>query len=305
VITADRHAGRSVQARTRQRRGNALPFAAHVLAVAVLAGCARREPPPANEVVALRAAALASDPGDAAWARAPEFVAPLIPQDMVEPRQLVASTGVVRVRALQDGTRIAFRLAWVDSTFDDLPRPARFSDACAVQLPQHFGPDLPAPQMGEAGKPVEITYWSAAWQAVVNGRPDSIQAIYPRATVDHYPYAAPSLAKDRVAQEEFARRYAPARALGSPQSHPPGQPVQDLLAEGPGTLTPAATTRSTGRGAYAKTLWSVVLVRPLPETMRSTDRAQVAFAVWNGGAGEIGARKMRTGWVPMSLGGAP
>jgi len=293
-----------VLAGLRQRRGYGRRVAARGLAVVVLAGCARREPPPANEVVAAHVASLAVDPGDAAWGRAPEFVAPLIPQDMVEPRQLAPSTGIVRVRALSDGSRIAFRLTWVDSTFDDLPRPARFSDACAVQLPQRFGADLPAPQMGEAGKPVEITYWTAAWQAMVNGRPDSIQAIYPRASVDHYPYAAPSL-KDRAAQEEFARRYAPARALGSPQGHPPGQPVQDLLAEGPGTLTPAPTTRSTGRGAYAKTMWSVVLVRPLPEAMRSAKGAQVAFAVWNGGAGEVGARKMRTGWVPMSLGATP
>jgi len=39
--------------------------------------------------------------------------------------------------------------------------------------------------------------------------------------------------------------------------------------------------------------------------MRSAKGAQVAFAVWNGGAGEVGARKMRTGWVPMSLGATP
>ena len=47
---------------------------------------------------------------------------------------------------------------------------AQFPDACAVQLPAKLEPTVPAPQMGEAGKTVEITYWRAAWQAVVDGR---------------------------------------------------------------------------------------------------------------------------------------
>jgi hypothetical protein len=255
-----------------------------------------------HEVTAIQVATLATDPHDAAWSRAPEFVAPLIPQDLVEPRQLQPSTGAVRVRAQTDGTRIAFHLAWTDSSFDDVPRPAHFADACAVQLPREVGPDLPAPQMGEAGKPVDIVYWSASWQADVDGRPDSIQAIYPRAQVDHYPYTAPPVGTRGTAHEEFARRYAPARALGAPQSHPAGQPVQDLVAEGPGTLTPAAATHSTGRGIYANQAWSVVIVRPLGDTYQNRDHGQVAFAIWNGAAGEIGARKMRTGWLPMAIG---
>ena len=40
-------------------------------------------------------------------------------------------------------------------------------------------PTVPAPQMGEAGRSVEITYWSAAWQAIVDGRGDTIQDVYP------------------------------------------------------------------------------------------------------------------------------
>ncbi len=119
--------------------------------------------------------------------------------------------------------------------------PGNFTDACAVQLPAKVEADLPAPQMGEDGRAVEIVYWSASWQASVNGRPDNIQAMYPRAAVDHYPFQAPSLKEGSVEQQEMANRYAPAHALGNNMAGPRTQPVQDLIAEGPGTLRPAAT----------------------------------------------------------------
>jgi len=47
--------------------------------------------------------------------------------------------------------------------------------------------------------------------------------------------------------------------------------------------------------------WAVVITRPLPDGLSPRSRTQIAFAVWNGGAGEVGARKMRTGWVPLSM----
>jgi hypothetical protein len=40
----------------------------------------------------------------------------------------------------------------------------------------------------------------------VNGRDDSIQALYPNATVDHYPFEAPSLEPGSDARREMARR---------------------------------------------------------------------------------------------------
>jgi DMSO reductase family type II enzyme heme b subunit len=77
--------------------------------------------------------------------------------------------------------------------------------------------------------------------------------------------------------------------------------VQDLLAEGPGSLSPAGETRSTGKGERTNTGWSVTIVRPLPAGLTPTVRSQVAFAVWEGSKDEAGARKMRTGWIPLAL----
>jgi DMSO reductase family type II enzyme heme b subunit len=272
--------------------------------VAVACGDSGVRPAPA-EVLAVHRTAVALDPDAADWRGVPEFAAALVPQDMVEPRLLAPSTAEVRVRAMSDGTRIAFRLEWADPTTNDTPDVSRFSDACAVQLPARVEPDVPAPQMGEPGRPVEVSYWRATWQSVVDGRPDTIAAIHPNAAVDHYPFEAPSLPAGSPERQEMARRYAPARALANDMAGPRTRPVEDLVAEGPGTLRPAAA-RSDGRGRRVDAGWAVVLVRPLPAALAPGQRAEVAFAVWEGSNGEVGARKMRSVWVPLLLeGGAP
>jgi len=213
-----------------------------VIAVAAfpLPACRRPAPPPPGTGVELvPVAALPADPEDGVWNMADEFIADLLPQDLVEPRKLHPTTTAVRVRAVTDGKDVAFRLEWSDPSDDDTSDPARFSDACAVQLPAKIEPTVPAPQMGEKGRPVEMTFWTAAWQATVDGRGDSIRDLYPNAAVDHYPFQAPALEKDPAGQREMAVRYAPALALGNRMAGPRDQPVQDLIAEGPGTVHPA------------------------------------------------------------------
>jgi hypothetical protein len=228
--------------------------------------------------------------------------APLLLQDLVEPRLLEHSTAEVRVRSAHNGRRLAFLLEWFDPGADDRPGAARFIDACAVQLPAQPVPDdVPAPQMGEPGKAVEIVYWSAAWQAVVDGRADDIQALYPGAAVDHYPFEAPSLSPGSRAQKELESLYAPARALGNRMSGPRDRPVQDLRAEGPGTLEPVADDTSQGEGRRLDGKWLVRLERRFPAQLSPGDRTQIAFAVWQGSNDEVGARKMRSGWIPLFL----
>lgn len=262
-------------------------------------------PEEATEVVAVARPAVAGAPDAAEWTGVPELRAALLLQDMVEPRLLERSTPEVRVKAMTDGRLVAFRLEWPDATRDDVPDTGRFSDACAVQLPARATADVPAPQMGEAGRSVDITLWRASWQAMVDGRPDSVAVLHPGASVDHYPFEAPSLATGSPEQQAMALRYAPARALGNVMAGPREKPVQDLVADGPGTLRPTDATRSNGRGARGAQGWAVVLVRPLPTGLPLGARSNVAFAVWDGAHGEAGARKMRTGWVPLLLEATP
>ena len=269
-------------------------------------GCRQSPPaPPATEVVVVSAASVPEAPDDADWDKAPQFTAKLLVQDLVDPRLMQPSTGEVRVRAMTDAAHLAFRLEWDDASDDDVAGPAIFGDACAVQLPARIEPTVPAPQMGEPGRPVEIAYWSAVWQAKVNGRGDSIKDLHPNAAIDHYPFEAAPLKEDPRAQHEMAMRYAPARALGNLMAGPRDSPVQDLVAAGPGTLTPATSGASRGRGTYGDAGWSVVIVRPFPSGLKEAGKTQVALAVWQGAEREAGARKMRTGWIPLTLEAKP
>jgi hypothetical protein len=271
-----------------------------VLTAALLASC-QQAPVLTPEVVAMRGANVPEDPNDPAWQGAPEHVATLLLQDLVEPRLMTVSTPEIRVRALTNGLEIAFRLEWADAEADDLPGAGRFADGCAVQLPQTAEVSAPDPQMGQLGRGVQIAFWRADWQAAVDGRGDTLRDLYPNASVDHYPFDAPSLEPGSDAQAQMARRYAPADAVGNRRAGPRSSPVEDLVAEGPGTISPAPATTSRGRGVRTPTGWAVVITRAMPEGLSTTSRTQVAFAVWQGAAQEAGARKMRSGWVGLSM----
>lgn len=282
-------------------------FIALALFSVTISGC-RSAVATTTEVVAIQSNALPVAPTDAAWNEVPEHPAKLLLQDLVEPRLMNASTAEVRVRAITNGSEVAFRLEWDDQTKNDLPGPARFLDACAVQVPSKLEANVPDPQMGGEGKTVEITYWRADWQASVDGRPDSLKEMYPNASVDGYPFEAHSLEKGSAAQAEMATRYAPARALGNRRVGPREAPVEDLIADGPGSLSPAPASSgaagSKAKGVKSDKGWSVVITRKLPNGLAPGARTQVAFAVWEGAQQETGSRKMRTGWVPLLMKGA-
>lgn len=256
---------------------------------------------PTPEVNVIQVKEISLDPNDPAWTAISLHTSKMILQDLVEPRLMEVSTQEVNVKAMTNGIEIAFRLEWVDETQSDLPGPRHFIDGCAVQLPAKIEANVPAPQMGEVGKTVEISYWRADWQAVVDGRADDIKALYPNATVDHYPSDAKPLENDPQAQAEVAARYAPARALGSRRSGPRTEPVEDLIAEGPGTLSPVPNGFSKGKGVKTAKGWAVVITRPTPAGFSNATPSQVAFAIWEGSRAEVGSRKMRTGWVPLIL----
>lgn len=262
------------------------------------AGCARG-PKQVNEVVALETSQLPASPQDRIWRRAPVHRAALLPQDLVEPRLMAPSTPEVSVQALTNGAEIVFRLQWPDDSNDSTPGPSRMVDACAVQLPDRAGPDLPEPQMGQEGRPVEIAYWRADWQAWTDGRGDSIRDLYPNASIDHYPFAAKPLEPGSAAQQEMERLYSPALASGNRRAGPRKSPVESLVAAGPGTLSPAPAQTADGRGVFESNHWSVIIRRPLPQGLGRGQRTHVAFAVWQGSRQESGARKMRTGWIPL------
>ena len=264
-------------------------------------GSCRRTQVPTPEVNVVQAKEITLDPNNAVWNSVSLHTSKMILQDLVEPRLLEPSTPEIQVKAITSGTEIAFRLEWMDETQNDLASPKHFIDGCAVQLPAKIDPNVPAPQMGEVGKTVDISYWRADWQAIVDGRADEITSIYPNASVDHYPFQAKSLENNPQAKNEAELRYSPARALGNRRSGPRDQPVEDLIAEGPGTLSPAPAAISKGKGVRTAKGWAVVITRPIPSGFSVSTPSQIAFAIWEGSHTEVGARKMRTGWVPLIM----
>ncbi len=267
----------------------------------LLAACGRPggQAPP-TEVLAARVSRLPEGPGDPAWDRAPVFTAALQPQDVVEPRKMKPGVPGLRVQALTDGLSIAFRMRWKDRGADAERRPGAFSDACAVQLPAVLSPGLPSPMMGEKGREVEIACWSAAGQAAAEGKTGDIAHLYPNARLDHYPFTAAPTPKEPAAQARMARAYAPAEAAGNPWST--GRAVQDLVAQGPGTLRGAPATLSSGSGAWGPEGWTVSISRPLPKGLVAGSRASAAFAIWDGSEEDAGSRKMWVPWTPLVLG---
>lgn len=273
-----------------------------LMLVCGILSCRSGEGPTTPEVVVISSNNVPLDPNDPIWKTAPRHLAKLIPQDLVEPRLTKPSTAEVQVKAVSNGTTVAFRLEWLDDSKSDLPGPARFIDGCAVQVPSKIEASVPDPQMGQTGKSVEITFWRADWQAIINGRKDSIKELYPNATVDHYPFEAKPLEKDEGAKAEMASRYSPARALGNGREGPRDSAVEELIAEGPGSLSKMPNpTGAKGKGIYNGKGWTVVILRSLPKDLSPSNRSQIAFAVWEGAHGEVGARKMRSGWVPLLM----
>ena len=102
--------------------------------------------------------AVPTDAQSSLWERAKEATVPLSSQQMQQPGG--GTTRAVRVRALEDGQAVAFRVSWDDDTRDDTAG-AVPSDSAAIQLP--IDPEhLPYQCMGQSTNRVNIWQWKAA-----------------------------------------------------------------------------------------------------------------------------------------------
>mgnify|MGYP006337453555 FL=1 len=147
-----------------------------ILALLFTTSCNKVQVPTA-EVNVAQVKEITLDPNAAVWEAVSLHASKMILQDLVEPRLLEPSTSEILVKAISNGSEIAFRLEWLDESQSDLPGPKHFIDGCAVQLPSKVDPNVPAPQRGEDGKTVEISYWRAVGQAMLVGRADNVKAV--------------------------------------------------------------------------------------------------------------------------------
>ena len=240
-------------------------------------------------------------PADAAWRDAPVYTAPLILQDMVEPRLLEASTDKVQVRAITDGTRhcVPARMGGCDEQRSPGSR-SLLRRVCGAAPGAHAGrcagaADGRGRSSGADHVLARLLAIARSMVARIRSRP-----LFPNATVDHYPFEAASLEPGSEAQREMAQRYAPARALGNDMAGPRQRPVQDLIAEGPGTHSSGGRDAVGGPRRARRTGVDAWCCRGRSRPgWNPGGRTQVAFAVWQGAHQEAGARKMRSVWVPL------
>ncbi|MBI5783805.1 MAG: hypothetical protein HZA69_08680, partial [Gammaproteobacteria bacterium] len=125
-----------------------------------------------------------------------------------------------------------------------------------------------------------------------------IRDLYPQALVDIYP--------DQVLRATDARPYMGAVGLDNPISHPNRTPVLDQMAEGWGTMTVKPEQRADGKGVWSDGYWRVVISYPLAggasdPGLEVGGETVAAFAVWDGGAREVGSRKAWSNWVPLKI----
>ncbi len=101
--------------------------------------------------------AVPTDPQSPLWDRAKEAEIALSAQQIYQPGG--GTTRAVRVRVLDDGTSIGFRVSWEDNTRNDVPGNVP-SDSAAIQLP--IDPShVPYQCMGQSSSRVNIWQWRA------------------------------------------------------------------------------------------------------------------------------------------------
>lgn len=218
----------------------------------------------------------------------------------------------VTVRALHDGKHIAVLMVWADSTADNTAiRPQDFRDAAAVQFA--LSPNPPFFAMGSKEQAVNIWMWKSERQADLEPVFQDLEKIYPNLGIDSYP----NLTRSPLEQPhrhaltlESDRTFVTAWGAGNIVSDPQRKsPAEDLSAQGFGTLRarPKIEQQVDAKGVYGEGSYRTMFRRPLSSAgkgaaiLRPGTTLPVAFAVWNGSAGDRDGKKSVTIWQDLKI----
>jgi cytochrome c oxidase cbb3-type subunit 2 len=246
-------------------------------------------------------------PDDGAWRAAPSVHLHLMPLwwRFQRPEELT-------VQALHDGRELALLLSWADDTHDHTAiRPQDFRDAVAVELA--LAPDPPFFAMGEAGRFVNLWMWKSERQSDLEPAFQDLEKVYPRLGIDAYPNLALS-PLEQPARHALTLESDPTFVTGWGAGNIVSDPtrksaVEDLASQGFGTLSarPRPDQQVEGSGVYATGTYRVQLRRTLKASgeraasFRPGSTVPVAFAVWNGSAGDRDGKKSVTIWQDLVL----
>ena len=284
---------------------HAITLGVLALAVAVAAPGASRA-----EIVAkaVRGDLAKPDPKAAFWVNAPVEKVSLMAQPMAIPRPSTTQTPELRVQAVHDDKWLAVRLTWKDTEYSEAGRLGEFSDAVAMQFPVKSNEAPPPIFMGAKDNPVHIFHWRAQYQRDrLKGKPE-MKDLYPNLSIDIYPMEFKDPGSLGTSADKGREQFSPGVAEGNPQSYAKTG-VDEIVAEGFSTSSVQEGHGSVAEGAWAGGEWSVVIVRELNREGGSVltvgGKSFMGFAVWQGGADEVGSRKCVTmAWTPLRLEGS-
>lgn len=261
----------------------------------------------ANLTTVRATGALADDPYGDAWRAAPFVLVPMMPQQQTMPTLDTGTIPELVVQSMHDGKDIAWRLSWADTTPDGNVDVGRFTDSVAVQFPLDPGA---SPTMGHIGGKVQIIHWKALWQKDIDTHFQDVQDLHPNFWSDLYwfaegkwPFPIPEAFKDPASLQWFVAQQA-----GNPlAAFSRTTPVEELVAEGFGTLTHQPDSASVARGVHKDGRWAVVIRRPLKTddpldaVLTAGTPTQIGFAVWDGSKDNVGGKKHWSNWTPLEI----
>lgn len=240
------------------------------------------------------------NPQAAFWQKVAPVEVAMLPQAVATPHNPKPAVSALQVRMVHNGDRIATWISWKDPTESERIVVDSFGDQVAVEWPINNDPNSPAsPMMGNVGGRVTILQWRAAFQHDLDKGEPTLRDLYPNAHTDIYP--------DEVLRVSDTRPYMGAMGLDNPISHPARTPVLDQMAEGWGSMTVKPEQQADGKGIWKEGQWQVVITYPLSgggvndPSLAPGTTSTAAFAVWEGGAREVGSRKAWSNWVPVKL----
>ncbi len=218
------------------------------------------------------------------------------------------------VQAVHDGSELALLLTWSDTSWDHtVMRPQDFRDAAAVQFA--LSDDPPFFAMGQRGGKVNIWMWKSERQADLEPAYQDLEKVYPNIGIDSYPNFSLSPLEQptrRALTLDSDPTYVTAWGAGNIVSDPTDRTsVEDLVAQGFGTLRarPLTDRAVTSTGVHSTGSYRVLFRRSLTSAGADTRSltpgrsVPVAFAIWDGSAGDRDGKKSVTIWQEFVIGG--
>ena len=257
-------------------------------------------------IVAKRVATLPTSTDSGDWRQAPPVNLHMMPLWWRTDRP-----EEITVRALHDGKSLALLLKWEDATNDETAiRPQDFRDAAAVQFA--LASDPPFFAMGQPGAPVNIWMWKSERQADLQPAFQDLEKVYPNIGIDSYPNLLKSPLEQPMRNAltlESDPRFVTAWGAGNIVADPTRRSAaEDLTAQGFGTLRahPRPDQAVTAVGEHTTGSYRVQFTRALSGVhtdvqLAGGQRVPVAFAVWNGSAGDRDGKKSVTIWQELLL----